>query len=453
MFTEARVLSSLAWPVVLGQLGFRLLGVTALFVLGGLGETTLGALGAATTWSIATLIVAIGILQGFDPLFSQAHGAGDARELGRNLARALALCVVVALPVSFAHANAEPALRWLGQPEAVLPGAAAWCRAMSRATIPALWFFAVRGFLVAQGLTRVPALAMVAANVVNLLGHLALLQVDGLSPERAVYLSGCCTAAVYCVLPLAMVALAPAPFRAALAEARGAWDPGVLLAMLRLGLPAGLQLGLEVWAFNLTTLLMGRLGSSTLAGHVVALNIASIAFMVPLGLGVAVSARVGNQIGAGRGWVRSAKVALFMAAAFAACSGTLFAVAPGWLASMYTRDGAVLAVAIAALPFAALFQLFDGAQAVSFGVLRGAGDLRVPALANLVGHWILGVPLGYYLAFHTDMGFLGMWAGLTVGLGFVTAILLVRIVIVARRGVTRLALGGQPPARSATVDP
>lgn len=451
MREEVRALLRLAWPVVLGTLGFRLLSVVALFVLGGLGEDALAAIGAASTYSIALLIVAIGVLQGFDPLFSQAHGAGDGPGLGRALVRAVALCFLMAAPLTWAHLNAEPALRWLGQPEAVVPAAAAWCRSMAYAVLPSLFFFALRGFLIGQGRTLVPTLAITLANGVNLAGHLAFVRDPGLSVERALQLSGACTAAVYLVLPLSLVALAPGAFRPALGELRRAFDLRAQLGMVGLGLPAGLQLGLEVWAFNVTTLLVGHLGTSFLAGHTVALNLSSIAFMVPLGLGVAASARVGNLIGAGRAWQGAAKTALLMGLGFALCSAAVFTLFPRAMSSVYSADPKVIAVAVSALPFTALFQVFDATQAISFGVLRGAGDLRLPAVVNLIGYWCIGVPVGYTLAFHTSLGFVGVWIGLTLGLLCVMGALLVRVALVSRRVVRRTQVDGQGELSSATL--
>jgi MATE family multidrug resistance protein len=210
--------------------------------------------------------------------------------------------------------------------------------------------------------------------------------------------------------------------------------------MMRLGLALGFQFGFEVWAFHAAGFMMGRLGSLAFAAHAIAINLATISFMVPSGIGAAAATRVGQLVGAGEEWTRSAWVAVGLGALVMTLPAAAFVLGARGLTGFYSVDPGVLAVAVAILPLAGAFQLFDGVQAVAFGVLRGAGDTRVPAIANVVGYWIIGLPTGWLLAFVLGWSARGVWSGLVLGLAAVAGLLLARLGVLAKRGVRRLAI-------------
>jgi multidrug resistance protein, MATE family len=195
--------------------------------------------------------------------------------------------------------------------------------------------------------------------------------------------------------------------------------------LVGLGLPAALQVTLEVGVFAAATALAGRLAPVALASHQIALNVASFVFMVPLGVASASAVLVGHAVGrrdrpgAGRaGWTALALIAGFMLGVAA-----VFVTVPHWLLMVFTRDSGVIAVGTRLLFVAAIFQLFDGLQAVATGVLRGVGDTRTPMLWNLAGHWGFGLPVGYSLCFVAGWGVIGLWIGLSVGLILVGSVL------------------------------
>jgi MATE family multidrug resistance protein len=177
-----------------------------------------------------------------------------------------------------------------------------------------------------------------------------------------------------------------------------------------------------------------------MAGHQIAINLASLSFMVPLGIGAAASTRVGNAIGRGdqRGARRAAEVALSAGGAIMVGSALVFGLLPSALARIYSPDAQVIAQAAVLIRIAALFQIFDGTQAVGCGVLRGAGDTRAAMVINLVGYWVLGLPLGVLWAFRLHAGPRGLWWGLTLGLAFVAVLLTARIVTRFRRDIARV---------------
>jgi MATE family multidrug resistance protein len=227
-----------------------------------------------------------------------------------------------------------------------------------------------------------------------------------------------------------------------------AWRPGAIARTVRLGVPIGVQQLLEVSAFGGATLLMGLFGTVPLAGHEIALNLASLTFMVPLGVATAASVLVGRSVGAGD--VESARwhaaSALACGVGFMLVSAAAFTLAPRLLAGAYTRDPAVIAAAAALLPIAGAFQLFDGVQAVSSGVLRGSGDTHAPMIANFVGFWLLGIPTGALLAFHAGLGPSGLWWGLVVGLAAVATLLLARVRARLARALSRVDVELPAPA-------
>jgi MATE family multidrug resistance protein len=237
---------------------------------------------------------------------------------------------------------------------------------------------------------------------------------------------------------------------------RGAWlpwsrsaiDARGLAAVVALGLPVAVHMGLEMWAFSAAALLAGWLGSVPLAAHTVALNMAALAFMMPLGISQGAVTRVGNLIGARRPAEaqRAAWVALAMGAGVMTLSATAFVLFRHALPRVYTPDPGVIALCAGILPIAAAFQIFDGTQVVGCGVLRGMGRTRPAALFNFLGYWVLGLPLGAWLGFRADLGLAGVWWGLCFGLAVVAGSL---VAWVALRGPARLAgpaltLAGEP---------
>jgi MATE family multidrug resistance protein len=196
--------------------------------------------------------------------------------------------------------------------------------------------------------------------------------------------------------------------------------------ILRLGLPTGLQFGLEVWAFQLTTLLAGRLGLVPLGAHTIVLNLASFSFMFPLGISMAASVRVGNLVGAGdlRGARRSALLALALGAGVMSLFALAFYFLRWRLPGLYSADPKVTAAAASILPIAAGFQMLDGTQVVASGILRGLGRTRPAAVATLVGYYLLALPLGWLLGLRHGQSLAGLWWGLATGLAVVAIALL-----------------------------
>jgi len=199
--------------------------------------------------------------------------------------------------------------------------------------------------------------------------------------------------------------------------------------MLRVGAPIGTQMLYERGAFGAIGLLMGWLGVIQMAAHQVALNLASLTFMVPLGVSSAAAVIVGHALGREdvAGVRRSSLAALIVGAGFMSLTAVMFLAIPGVLAGLYTANTDVLRLAVLLLPIAGVFQVFDGTHVVCLGVLRGLGDTRVPMILSTLGFWCLGIPVSLGLAFGLGLGAPGLWWGLVAGLAIVAIVLVVRL--------------------------
>ena len=218
------------------------------------------------------------------------------------------------------------------------------------------------------------------------------------------------------------------------------WAP--LGRMLRLGIPIGCQYTLEFGAFAFVALMMGWLGTREMAGHQVAINLASLTFMVPLGVADAASILVGHAVGRGdlAGTRGAARAALLCGVGFMSCTAVAFLTMPETFARLYTTEASVLGIAVSLIPLAGVFQVFDGTQTVAGGILRGLGETKVAMLVNLVGYWFFGLPVSYVLGFQLGLGPGGLWYGLVLGLAAVATILMVRVRLALARERRRVLI-------------
>ena len=220
-----------------------------------------------------------------------------------------------------------------------------------------------------------------------------------------------------------------------------------LTRMVKLGAPIGAQFFLEWGAFGAVGLLMGWLGVLEVAAHQIALNLASLTFMVPMGIGSASAVLVGHAVGRGDADAirRSSVAALGIGASFMAAAAVVFLTLPVQLAGIYSIDPAVIALAAMLLPIAGLFQVFDGLQVVAMGLLRGLGDTRVPMIISIIAFWCVGMPVSLVLGFVVDLGAIGLWWGFVVALGAVAIILLFRLKRMEQRQLRRVVIDDMDP--------
>ncbi len=451
---DFRELVDLAIPVVTVQVGLMIMGVVDTIMVGHVSAADLAAVALGNLYFMSTAIVAMGILFSLDPLVAQAVGAGDRHGVARGVQRGLLGALVLGTLCAAVMFPAGSVLSFARQPDDVVPIASGYVRAALPGIYPFLAFIVFRQILQAMGRLKPIVITVVLANLVNLFlnwvlvfGHL------GAPPMGAVGTGWASTLSrLFMVAALAVVAgpvLAPY-----LRERR----PEVLhlrpaLRMLRLGVPIGIQLSLEYWAFAATSLLMGLISTVALAGHQVAINMAALTFMVPLGIGQACGVLVGRAVGAEDSdrARRAAGSGLWLSTAFMTLTAVMFFTLPELLASIYTSDAAVLALAASLLPLAGVFQVADGLQVVASGALRGIGDTRAPMITMVMGFWLFGLPIGIWLAFTRGLGPQGLWWGLVAGLGAVAVLLYGRVRIRFARDLVRIDIEDAPPATPPTV--
>jgi multidrug resistance protein, MATE family len=424
---EFRELMKLAIPISIAQGGQALMGLVDTLVVGRAGTSALAAVGLANSLFFAVSGLGMGLMMGFDPLLSQAFGA-------KNTSRARALLwqggwlalfagvvmagMIVALP---------EVLPLFGYVREELAETRAYLYWRAPSLVLMLAFLTVRGYLQSAASTRPLVVATVVANIVNVGSDILFVLGGGVLPEgfgplRDIPAMGAagaalttliCTALQLGIILFAVRGLGPAgekPVR------RPVWAD--LRQATRVGLPIGLHIAAEIGVFALAGALAFKLGQASMGAHQIALSFGSLSFTIALGIGNAGSVRVGWAVGAHN--TPQARMSGFVAlaggAGFMALSALVFALFPRALSELAGASAEVMPLVVPLLMVCAVFQVFDGVQGVGAGVLRGAGETRFTFLANMVGHYAIGLPLSLLLGFGMNLGIVGIWWGLCAGL-------------------------------------
>jgi len=417
---ESRALLLLAGPIVAAQLGQVGMNTMDTIMVGPLGAEALAAVGLGAALHTAMLIISVGLLLGMSPLVSQAFGAGRRRRCRVVLVQGLWLAAAISVPVVWINLEGQALSLRVGQGAELSALAGGYMSALAPGVVPALLFIVFRQFLEGMSIAKPAMVITFLGLAVNFVANYVLIYgVEGYVPALGVVGCGWATTIVRTAMIVAMAAYVIRrpdlhPFRGVAFLPR--WP--ILVRVIAIGAPIGVQLGLEVGLFTFAAVMMGWLGTVELGSHQVTINIASTTFMVALGVSLAGCVRVGRNIG-GRDTdgARSAAVATYLwTFGFMALCALLFVSVPTFLVGLYTGDREILALAGKLLLVAALFQVFDGAQVAGLNVLRGAADTRVPMLLAALAYWGVGVPVAFYLGFRTELGPVGIWLGMCAGL-------------------------------------
>lgn len=445
----------LAIPVVIVQVGMMAMGVVDTVMVGHISAQALAAVALGNLYFFTLAVFALGTLMVLDPVVAQAVGAGDRPAVARAVQRGVIIAALLTIPAAVLLTSAASVFNLARQPAEVVPLAAAYAIRTAPGIFPFLLFVVFRQTLQAMGRTAPIVGAIVGANLVNgllnwvlVFGHLGF-------PPMGVVGSAWATTVSRLLLVLWLWAASRRDLAPLLAPVRPEiWQLQPLVRMFRLGIPIGTQHVLEFGAFALVALMMGWMGTQAMAGHQVAINLAALTFMVPLGVGDAASVLVGQAVGRGdtEGTRSAARAAFACGVAFMTMTGVIFLSLPEPLARLYSRDLGVIGVAASLIPIAGVFQIFDGIQVVASGVLRGLGDTRAPMVANLLGYWVVGIPVSLYLGFGAQLGPVGLWWGLVLGLGLVGTSLLLRVRARLARRQVRVVIDS-PQLSSAEPNP
>jgi len=453
---ELRATLRLAGPVVAAQLAHISMSFVDTVMVGRLGPEALAGVALGHTVFFFFAIVGMGTIQAVSPMVSQAVGAGTPAVAARSTRQGLWLALGIGVPVVGVLSVLEPLLYWSGQSEVAVREAMDYLRAVRWGIVPFLGFAALRSFV--EGLSRplpVTVIALIGvgvnagANDVLMFGRLGL-------PALGVAGTGWASTIVYTCLfvLLALLVHRRDPFAAygVFSRLRGP-NRAYLGELLRIGAPMGTSRGIESSLFTITTVMMGTLGTAALAAHQVALQCAAFTFMVPLGVGLAGSVRVGRAAGAGlpSGVQRAGYVAMGLATGFMVLAAVAFLTIPRTITGLYLDLSApdnqsVVRLAVRLLGVAALFQVVDGLQVAAHGALQGLKDTRVPMGIAALTYWGLGLPVGYLWGVRGGGGPEVLWWGLVIGLTAAAGLMVARFHWQVRRlSAGALDLDGTAP--------
>jgi MATE family multidrug resistance protein len=440
---ELRTQLRLAIPVVVIQVGLMAMGAVDGAFLGRVDPVQYAASSIGHSLTFVFFAFGMGVLTVLDPVVSQAFGARDDPAISRAAQRGVVLALLMSIPIALVILPADTILDLIGQSDEVSAVAGPYARILILSAPPFLIFVALRQVLQATHLMRPLVLTIFATNGLNAFLDWVLIFGNLGAPEMGAIGSAWATVisrwSMIAVLPLLA---GKSLTRYLTPRADRLFDFAAYGRMLRIGLPVGVQWFVEVGAFASVTALMGSLGAVELAGHQVAMHLASGSFMIPLGISMAASVRVGNEIGRGavEGVQRAARVSLVCGAGVMAVIGIVFMASPYALARIFTDLDEVLAMAILLVPVAGVFQIFDGTQVVAVGILRGMGDTRVPMLVHVAGFWGVAMPIACWAAFGLDYGAVGLWYGLVAGLAVVAVAQFLRLRWVLRQRLERIVI-------------
>ncbi len=446
---EARALLVLATPLVLTQLAQMAIGTTDLLLLGRYSQSALAAAAIGNTIYYFAWILGAGPAMAVAPMIAhilgeRATNRGGVRAVLRMGLWAVGAIAVIALPIMW---SAGPILLFLRQDPELARGAGHFVALLSIGLPFSLGFMVLRSFATALGHPRAGLVVMGATIAVNALAGWALIFGHFGAPRMGIAGSGLATSASSVFGFLAMLAIIQIDrrlrvYRISRRFARPA--AAKLSEIFRMGLPIGAGLLFEVLLFNAATLLMGTFGAASLAANQIAMNVSSITFMVPLGVGMACIVRVGLAKGGGDAVAvrRAALTALTVAGGFSLVSGAVVALASTSIAGLYlgsgsAENGAVVVMAAGFLKLCAAFQLFDGLQVAAAQALRGLKDTRVPMIVAGASYWLVGAPACLLLGVVMRLQGLGVWIGFVICLAFAAVAMCARLLSLIRLPAAR----------------
>ncbi len=411
----------LAGPVVLTELGWMAMGLVDTMMVGRVSAAALGGVGIGSAIFYTVAIFGAGLLLGLDTLVSQAFGAGDVEDCHRSLLSGVYLTLPLTpllMAVLWVAARLLPAFHV--RPE-VVAEAVPYLYAITWSVFPQVLFFGVRRYLQSMNLVMPVLFALLTANLVNVGANWVLIFGHWGAPAMGAAGAGwatCASRAYMAALMLGYVLYYDRRQHVRLEHVSWRPDWRRLRDLVRLGLPAALQMTGEVGVFATAATLLGRLEKESLAAHQIAINMASFTFMAPLGISAAAAVRVGQGIGRGdpAGAARAGWTALLLGATFMSLAGLCLWLFPRHILRLFSGDAMVVERGVPLLLVAAVFQLFDGLQVVATGALRGAGDTHTAMITHLLAYWVVGLPLGWVLCFRLGYGAPGMWSGLCLAL-------------------------------------
>jgi MATE family multidrug resistance protein len=444
---ELRSTLALAWPLILANLTQQLIQATDILLMGRLGATQLAAATLALNLTFTVNLLLLGVLIASSPMMASALGQrfNAVRDVRRTFRAGLWLLIFTLPPYWLLLWHVGSLMRAFGMSEILASQGQIFLRAYMWTTAPWLLFQLLRNFVSALERPRIVLWLSLAGIGINALlswslifGHFGL-------PALGLRGGGLGSTLTWLAMCGALIAVTARDRRFRRFHLFGNWwrfDSQRTMAMVRLGLPIGITMALEMGVFALAAYFMGWIGAPAVAAHAVALQLAALTFMVPLGLGQAATVRVGLALGRGDkpGITRAGWTSWVIGVGFMAAMALVMWAIPRQLVTLFLTDvpanALTIALAVSFVRVAAAFQLVDGAQVIGAGMLRGLHDTRWPLIFALVGYWVVGLGVGAWLAFARDWQGIGIWVGLASGLAAVAVLMLARWLMRERLGLT-----------------
>ena len=411
----------LAYPVMLSNLGHVMIGVSDNVMVGHVGPIQLAAAGLATVIFNVLMLFGVGVSYAITPLVAAADGEHNDKSIIETLRHGLAINVVNGLVLVGVVMIGKNLLYHLDQPSEVVELSIPFLSIITFSLIPMLIFQSFKQFAEGLSNTKLALIIVILTNLLNI--TLNYILIYGHAGFPAMGLNGAGWATLISRVFMALSIAAYIYYTPAFKKYRSGFSIGnytktVFNKMLHIGIPAGVQFIFEVAAFDFSLVMMGWLGAKTQAAHQIAINLATISYMTTAGLAAAATIRVSYFLG--RKDIRNLRLASYtllgMALVMMLACAMVFIFGRNLLPGFYVDDIEVLTIASSLLILAGLFQLSDGTQVVCIAALRGLHDVKIPSVLIFISYWVIGLPLGYWLAFTLDYGAIGIWLGLSIGL-------------------------------------
>ena len=411
----------LSLPIVVGQLGQMLMSVVDNIMVGKVGTQALAAASIANSLFLLIMVVGFGLTVAVTPLTAIAYGAGRDEECGVVLRQGILLNLFFGILLCGITILLSECIQFLNQPHEIVGPASLYMKVLGFSMLPLMLFQSYRQFAEGVSFLKPAMIITLLANFVNILANWIFIYGNlGVAPLGLTG-AGIATISSRTFMAIAlMIIIRKSP-------KMKRFDPffnyrkidfPMMRRLLAIGIPAGFQYFFEVSAFAASSIMVGWMGTVALAAHQIALNLASISFMVAMGISSAATIRVSTAVG--KRDIHGTRLAGFTAAAlcagFMASAGLVFIGFRFFLPTLYISEKEVIDISASLLVIVAFFQISDGTQAVGLGILRGITDMKIPTLITLAAYWLMGLPSGYYMAFKLDMGIYGIWYGLLVSL-------------------------------------
>jgi MATE family multidrug resistance protein len=421
----------LSWPIIIGQLGIVLMGVADTLMIGKIDATNLAAAGLANAIYYLITILGMGTLMAVSPLIAKAKAENNIEECINYFKAAILVALSLFGVIFMVNMLLSNNLHWFKQNENVIPLAKEFLTLLNYSTLPLLLFLAIKQFSDGLSITQPAAVITVIALVINVLINYVFIYGNWGMPALGLMAAGWATiiARVFMLVTMLIYVLTNKHYKPFLIKTH-AKIKTQYLAILKVGLPSGFQYFFEVGAFATAAIIIGWIGKSEQAAHTLALNLASLTYMVATGISAGTGIAVGDAFGRKdrKDMVYAGKAGIWLGGIFMGFCALIFTIFNHFIVNISVNDTEVQIITASLLYIAAMFQLSDGVQAVSLGALRGLSDTKIPTLVTIIAYWVIGIPIGYYMAFNLNFGLYGIWYGLSIGLTFSAILLSVRFV-------------------------